>query len=234
MSLQVRSYSRKTHLLSSPLRHVSGPSPLPYSRRVGPRSQLRGRQIIVGRTSARPRTLIGKRSLLSRTAATFPLLSQGYRHWWLSSQLTVSNTLEVRRSHLLTQVARRRLRGIVTLWRKWLSRRTERRLRLALQRRLSRMLENLYPALFSWPPQGMCSATMSSPVGTSDLTLRRSAELRTTSTDSSTLTAMHLSMSSIPDSDSLQSPLESSSDGLSPTPSVSSLDHSSIQRETLF
>nr|DAN65007.1 MAG TPA: hypothetical protein [Caudoviricetes sp.] len=167
MSLQVRSYSRKTHLLSSPLRHVSGRSPQPYSRRVGSRSPLRGQQIIVGRTSARPRTLTGKRSLLSRTAATFPLLSQGYRHWWLSSQLTVSNTLEVRHSHSLTQVARRRLRGIVTLWRKWLSRRTERRLRLVLRRRLSRKLESLYPVLFSWPLLETSSVTTSSPVGIS-------------------------------------------------------------------
>nr|DAF12210.1 MAG TPA: hypothetical protein [Caudoviricetes sp.] len=234
MSLQVRSYSRKTHLLSSPLRHVSGPSPLPYSRRVGPRSQLRGRRIIVGRTSARPRTLTGKRSLLSRTVATFPLLSQGYRHWWLSSQLTVSNTLEVRRSHLLTQVARRRLRGTVTLWRKWLSRRTERRLRLVLQRRLLRMLENLYPVQFLLPHQVMSSATTYSLAGIFDLILRPFAELRTTSTVSSTQTAMHHSMSSTLDSVFHQSPQESLSDGLSPTRSPSSSDRSWTQRGTLF
>nr|DAP64702.1 MAG TPA: hypothetical protein [Caudoviricetes sp.] len=233
MRTVVRNLSRQTRRRFSQLPHALGPSLRPYSRRSLQRSLSNGFPIIAKLTSGRRRTSPGGRSSQYLIGCTFPRPSQGLRLWYRLSRQTVFSTLVVRRSHWRIPVARQRLDDIARRCRTWLSRRTYRRLRPALQRNRFRRLVNQFPELYLWPHQEMFCATMFSQVGISSQTLKPSVELRTTSTDSSTQSAMLPLTSSMPDLVFRQLPPVSLWDGLTPTPSPWNSDLSLPRRGSL-
>ena len=207
MRTVVRNLSRQTRQRFSQLPRALGPSLRPSSQRSLRRSRLNGSPIIVRITSGHRRTSPGGRSSQYLIGCTFPRPSQGLQLWYRLSRQTVSSMLVERRLRWPTLVQRRRLSDIEKRWRTWLSRRTWRRLRPALQRNRFKMLASLCPDPFWSLPPETSSAMMYSRDDISSPTLKQFVESRTTSMGSSISSVMPLSMSSTMASGFLPSPL---------------------------